>query len=229
MPLSASPALTPGAKRTRGSQAGLNVRFAREGSHCLSAMGTATKKKIVSTLPLNSMWGSTENHIQCRLHKFLIRIPTPTLSFCSSCEVKQNVMYCILYDFERSTMSQRAGWERDGLQCYYISPYFYMQGWRRPSAFVQSVDSSWIFSSHSMWPPFFGATRKQVSSARGNWKGLVSRWRSRREVVNGNKMDDPVESLPTQWLRPSILNKWLMFQTWKNKKQKNKKKQPCWY
>jgi len=131
-------------------------------------------------------------------------------------------MYCILYDFERSTMSQRAGCERGGFQCYYISPYFYMQGWRRPSAFLLSVDSREFFFSFHV-TTVFRATRKQVSSARGNWKGLESRWRPSREVVNGNKLDDPVEPLPTQWLLPSILNKWLMFQTWTKKTKTNKK------
>lgn len=76
-----------------------------EWSCCLAIMDAATKtekkkKKIQFSCSLWFLCGCTESHIQCRLGKFLFLLPThPCPPFCSSSEVKQNVMYCILYDF----------------------------------------------------------------------------------------------------------------------------------
>ena len=69
----------------------------REESSRLAVMDAATKKNKQFNCSLWFLCCSTQNPIQCRLGKFLSLFPT--LSFCSSGEVKQNVMYCILYDF----------------------------------------------------------------------------------------------------------------------------------
>lgn len=57
------------------------------------------KKKMQFSCSFWFLCGCTESHIQCRLGKLFLLPTHPCPPFCSSSEVKQNVMYCILYDF----------------------------------------------------------------------------------------------------------------------------------
>lgn len=85
----------PSLLRARGLvkiRQGGKLSFTTNTSKC-----TTKKEKMQFNCSLWFLCGPTENHIQCRLGKFLFLFPA--LSFCSSSEVKQNVMYCILYDF----------------------------------------------------------------------------------------------------------------------------------
>lgn len=55
------------------------------------------KKKAVLLFPLISVQIHKESYSVLDFGKFFFLFPA--LSLCSSSEVKQNVMYCILYDF----------------------------------------------------------------------------------------------------------------------------------
>lgn len=85
------------------------------------------KKKMQFSCSFWFLCGCTENHIQCRLGKLFLLPTHPCPPFCSSSEVKQNVMYCILYDFffffslQRVTVSGSRCWEGNRLQlCYFL-------------------------------------------------------------------------------------------------------------
>lgn len=83
------------------------------------------KKKCSSAVP-SGFFVDAQSHIQCRLGKLFLLPTHPCPPFCSSSEVKQNVMYCILYDFfffslQRVTVSGSRCWEGNRSQlCYFL-------------------------------------------------------------------------------------------------------------
>lgn len=94
--------------------------------------------------------GTTENHIQCRLGKFFFLFHA--LSFCSSSEVKQTVMYCILYDFSEGNNVLEL---RFGGKCVTVPHrhiyFFFIQGQKEAKCNFCSLCRFLVnFSFHSM-------------------------------------------------------------------------------
>lgn len=115
------------------------------------------RKKSSSTVPSGFFVDAQRIMFSVDLvNSYFCSPPIPALSFCSSSEVKQKVMYCILYDFfllffkvfQRVTVSWSKGWEGNKLQLYYF--YFYTEEKEAKCNFCSLCRFLVNFSFHSM-------------------------------------------------------------------------------
>lgn len=167
------------------------------GELSFSSHGRRYKKKCSSTVPSDFCVDPQRIIFSVDLvNSYFCSPPIPALSFCSSSEVKQNVMYCILYDFfRRVIMSWSRCWEGNRSQLYYIFKKIYIYREERGQVqllFFVLIPCEFFFSFHVS--TVFQVTWKLVSSAGGNWKELEPQWRLKKR--GDDEMDDPAGHYP---------------------------------